>query len=548
MASTITSVVLTPTNSQTLRLAGTATIVATAYDADGNMVVTSVPSTGTSEITFQSADTSVATISPASSVNNTATLTASATKSGATTITATYAEAGAPTVVSAPLSVTVTAVGLSSSVWPKFHGDVGNTGQAAASPMASIVTGSASNSLVIGSQIVYSSPTFNKAGDTMYIGADDDNIYAVTVTGSGVGTVKWSYKTGGAVEAAPLIDVNGTVYVGSQDGNMYALKDGGTNNVQLLYKYKASGPITGSANIDTKGTLYFASEPTYDSSGNVSAPGTIYFLDSLSGSLDYSLTPDAAGFDTSPALDKAQDLVYFGSQSGILYAVSTPLSVGTIGVVRAQYQISGDTISHSSPVIATTNSGEVVYQGTTNGRVYAFRAPAINDGPLSAFSYTATGAILSTPAYSAANQVLVVATYDNSSGQNDSRVAIVDANTGTEITRTTPILNTFADSPNPSQAELSQAQAFLFASSPAISSDGSTVYIGCEDGHVYSISITGYKTGMAATGSTISFTSLIETKGNSQVNPVLIDSSPAIDASGHVYIGGFDGSVYAITK
>ena len=559
---TVASIRFTPATAQ-FRLGQMATVAATAYDSAGNMVIT-----GPSTISFVSSNPTEVSVTPNA---NPATLTANATTSGTATITATYSETGVAsgqqgTGVSAQLTATVTAAGLSTGIWPKFHGDTGNTGMVPSSTPTVTLNGFtapyASNvAQQISGGIVYSSPVFNKTGSIMYIGADDGYVYAMNINASGfVGTTpRWSFKTNGPIMGTPVVDVNGNVYVGSEDGNLYALQDtpgagAAPATAKLLYTFNAGAAITGSPTLDAKGTLYFTTEPTFNTSGTVTTPGKLFFVDSLSGApkADTNGNPlvfsgDSVGFNTTPALDQAQDLVYVGSEAGVLYAVST-----TSGSSRAQYPLSGDTISQSSAVVGLTATGEMVYQATTGGKIYEFRAAAINDGPVAGFTtYSATGSILATPAFNPNNQVLAVATYDNSSGQNDSRVAVVDANTGLEIARTTPILTFLSQRDTTlTQADLSQAQAFLFASSPVISSDGSTVYVGCEDGHVYRVNVAGLKTGATAApaGSYLTFTSLIETSGNSQVNPILIDSSPGVDGNGHVFIGGLDGSVYAITR
>lgn len=56
---------------------------------------------------------------------------------------------------------------------------------------------------------------------TVYVGAGDNRLYAVTAQGK----LKWSFlATGnGPINSSPVVDTNGTVYVGSQDGNVYAV-------------------------------------------------------------------------------------------------------------------------------------------------------------------------------------------------------------------------------------------------------------------------------------------------------------------------------------
>ncbi len=57
------------------------------------------------------------------------------------------------------------------------------------------------------------------AGDLVYVGSKDGNVYALAAA---TGDVVWTHKTGEKVRATPTVD-NGTVYVGSWDESFYAL-------------------------------------------------------------------------------------------------------------------------------------------------------------------------------------------------------------------------------------------------------------------------------------------------------------------------------------
>jgi len=63
-----------------------------------------------------------------------------------------------------------------------------------------------------------SSPAIGADG-TIYVGSEDNNIYAIKPNG----TRKWEFKTGGSVESSPAISPDGTIYVGSNDNNLYAI-------------------------------------------------------------------------------------------------------------------------------------------------------------------------------------------------------------------------------------------------------------------------------------------------------------------------------------
>jgi len=58
------------------------------------------------------------------------------------------------------------------------------------------------------------------AGDTVYIGSNDGNIYAVD---TGTGSERWHIATGDKVTGSPVL-ADGTLYVGSCDGKLYAIR------------------------------------------------------------------------------------------------------------------------------------------------------------------------------------------------------------------------------------------------------------------------------------------------------------------------------------
>ncbi|MGB6677783.1 MAG: PQQ-binding-like beta-propeller repeat protein, partial [Terriglobales bacterium] len=67
------------------------------------------------------------------------------------------------------------------------------------------------------SDYVFSSPAVVSA--VVYVGSDDDNVYALNAT---TGAKLWSFTTGNVVGSSPAV-ADGVVYVNSYDKNVYAL-------------------------------------------------------------------------------------------------------------------------------------------------------------------------------------------------------------------------------------------------------------------------------------------------------------------------------------
>ena len=77
-----------------------------------------------------------------------------------------------------------------------------------------------------------SSPTVGLDG-TIYVGSDDDHLYAIN---PGDGSVKWRMDLGGDVRSSPTIGVDGTVYVGSDDNKVFAISQfAEPRNIRNLY-------------------------------------------------------------------------------------------------------------------------------------------------------------------------------------------------------------------------------------------------------------------------------------------------------------------------
>ena len=83
----------------------------------------------------------------------------------------------------------------------------------------------------------------------VYIGSDDDNVYALNATS---GAKLWNYTTGSYVDSSPAV-VGGVVYIGSDDGNVYALN---AANGAKLWNYTTGGQVASSPAVVGRRSLY----------------------------------------------------------------------------------------------------------------------------------------------------------------------------------------------------------------------------------------------------------------------------------------------------
>ena len=148
--------------------------------------------------------------------------------------------------------LTTTQAQLATSPWPMFHHDLGHSGR---SPVDTSSNSGTEKWQFNAGAFVASSPAVGADG-TIYVGSEDDYLYAINPDGS----YKWAFPTGNYVDSSPAVGADGTVYVGSGD-EVYAIHPNG----KLKWMY-------------TLGAYVGASSPA------VGADSTIYI-----GSDDYSV-------------------------------------------------------------------------------------------------------------------------------------------------------------------------------------------------------------------------------------------------------------------
>jgi outer membrane protein assembly factor BamB len=225
--------------------------------------------------------------------------------------------------------------------WPSFHHDLSQSGVQPYEPTLTPKTVGGLGELWgdLADSVVYSSPAV--ANGTLYVGSDDQNVYALNVTN---GTLDWRYTTGNAVQSSPAV-ANGVVYIGSEDGNVYAL-NASTGAVDWTY---ATGDSIQSSPQVSGGLLYIGSEDD-----------NVYALNATTGALVWKYTTGDI-VDSSPAV--ANGIVYIGSADGHLYALTA-----TTGVLDWSASISG--LGRSSPAVV----GGRVYISSGDTNIYAVNA------------------------------------------------------------------------------------------------------------------------------------------------------------------------------
>lgn len=330
--------------------------------------------------------------------------------------------------------------------------------------------------------IIYAAPAIGPNGEIV-VGSEDTNLYSYNPDGS----LRWVF-TGSTdwIDSSPAIDGDGTVYVGSWDNFLYAVNGA---NGSLLWEFETGGLIISSPAIGPDGTIYIASNDSFLYALN--PDGTEKWV---SEAVD-SYSP----INSSPVFNKEGDTIYFGNESGELFAVDA-----ANGAKRWSFSVPNDPLIDDneegraivgSPAIG---SGGDIYFGCEDGSLYA-----LNSSGSLRWSFETIETIRSSPAI-APDGTLYFAAQDGYLYALDSE--------GYEL------WETFVGD--------------VFYCSPAVDADGN-------------ILICGYD-GSSVLGAASVFTSV--DKNGTVIWEYLItnfnDSSPNIAPDGSIYFGAHDGALY----
>lgn len=221
----------------------------------------------------------------------------------------------------------------------------------------------------VAGESVSSSPAVS--GNVLYVGSQDGLLYAFDTTGNtnctgtpAVCTPLWtSAQTAASVFSSPSVSGD-KVYVGSNDDNLYAYSAGGTTNCTgtpltcaPLWTASTTGPV-GSSPAVVNGVVYVGSND-----------GKLYAFDATTGAPVWSSTTTGAPVFSSPAV--VNGVVYVGSNNNRVYAFDasgTMKCSGTPKVCAPLWTATTGGSVVSSPAVANG----IVYVGSDDHKLYAF--------------------------------------------------------------------------------------------------------------------------------------------------------------------------------
>lgn len=343
---------------------------------------------------------------------------------------------------------------------------------------------------------------------------------AAGLTAARAQTEQWHFTTAYLIDASPVIGSDGTIYVPSYE-NIYAMTPGGSNKwVSDVNNYPG---IFGSPAIGPGGTIYFGG----------SADGVLYALDPVTGTNKWTYSISGNGvFYTSPAIG-TDGAIYIGSYK--IQNNDTPYlyCINTNGTLRWRYAPSASIFS--SPSIS--QDGGTVYFGSDDGKFYAL---STNGTTLRWTFNTGTKAITASPAIGADGKIYIGV----GSVLNPKFYCVNTNGTTNWVFTCTNRIQSSAAIGDDGTVYFGSDDRYLYAlntngtlkwsaftgttngSSPAIAADG-TVYLGGDDGKLRAFNSNGSNIWSFTTGGAVF-------------------SSPVIGTNGTVYIASEDGNIYAL--
>lgn len=235
-----------------------------------------------------------------------------------------------------------------------------------------------------GNEIRQSGAALSPDESIMYIGSNDDSLYAINVS---TGQKEWAYFLRADVESSPIVGEDGTIYAGAQANYFYAINPDGTlkwetalsdeflyasaaigfdgsvyagcrndslyafdhNNGTVKWRFKAGAEFRGTAAVGTDGSVYAASNDD-----------TLYSVNPTTGMKNWS-TFIGGNDEGGMAIDK-DGTIYIGTSDDNLYSID-PVD----GSINWTFEtLGGDVLA--SPVIGSNGT---IYVGSRNDSIYA---------------------------------------------------------------------------------------------------------------------------------------------------------------------------------
>jgi outer membrane protein assembly factor BamB len=321
---------------------------------------------------------------------------------------------------------------------------------------------------------VSSSPALNPNGDTVFVGSDDKQVYAIYAIDTASGALRWKTVSDyyyspalspDAARSSPVLSPDGTtVFVGSgkTDVIVYGIDTRPCAHLVsswILYEMCEKDGCLGTSTLGGSVSVSPAISPDGATVFGVSVQGNVYaFIRSLFKETcnHCEMGPKwkfatQGSVSSSPALSPDGATVFVGSDDKNLYAIDT-----ASGSLR--WKFATQNIVRSSPALSP--DGATVFVGSDDKNLYAIDT---GSGALR-WKFSTQNIVRSSPALSPDGTTVFVGSYDKN-------LYSIDTASGALRWR-------FA----------TQGQV---RSSPALSPDGTTVFVGSHDSKLYALLVNG---------------------------------------------------------
>ncbi|MEO6244072.1 MAG: PQQ-binding-like beta-propeller repeat protein, partial [Opitutaceae bacterium] len=295
----------------------------------------------------------------------------------------------------------------------------------------------------------------------------------------------WQVPAGGSITSAPVVGTDRGVYVGSTDTNFLGVNADGSRRWPAL---AIGGSMdTTAATLAPDGTLYFGAGPV------TTGTGKLYAYNSASGAKKWDIVVGTGANASNAAALGSDGTLYLHTSEGRLFAFADEGAAA-----RLKWSVAIPGTSYASATIAPDGT---VYLGsdddTTGHLLYA-----INPDGTRKWTFRPDNAIYTAVALDAAGNLYF-------GTLNSGRL--------------------YSLTPGGAQRWVYAGASLGTSSSPALSPDSATVYFGGYDSKFHAVN--------TATGTA---------QWTFPLGKEVRASSPAVDANGVIYIGCYDGLVYAL--
>jgi len=393
-------------------------------------------------------------------------------------------------------------------------------------------------------------------------------------TGITQGKIKWNAALDGNCVGSPIIDASGNIYVGTTNGSIYKFLDGSIAGVPV-WKYPSTAhgyPITGTLAIDAaeEKLVYTATNSTINTS-------YLYLID-ISNTTPIDISSASIMNDTynSPSIRPANGDIYVTTPTGKLYGFNSSLApqftidVNDIGlsniaigsddyiyftsknylnmvdttneVLEWKYYVENNSITlyNSTPTIDASNN---VYFGTNTN--YLFCVNGVSK--LHLWEYEVTGSIYSMPVICSHTDIKVITSNGklyNFIGNGtpiinspQAQMFMLDKRHTGKSSYTAP--TTIPTIKWTSSINIQSGNLYILPTI-AINSNGTKLYLGSNNGILYSLN--------TANGNLVWSANLVTINNSRAIDyPHAIYTSPLISPTdGTIYVGSNNGYFHAV--